>query len=179
MRACLWALCLLIFPFIFHSFALHHPTIRYLSLRPSRWLLSQTHFPPHLFLPQSIHPLSPPSSLILHFSSKPSRMRVCFRAVSSTNLASTFSCSSNGFRARTQEARDIQLLLEDITPQTSNTHFLPCTFTMEHFDHARTWNAHRIHTFGLNPPKASVSKPGRIYTDTLPCSSISESIFAR
>lgn len=34
-----------------------------------------------------------------HFFSKPSRMSVCIRAVSSTNLASTFSCSSNGFGA--------------------------------------------------------------------------------
>lgn len=46
----------------------------------------------------------PPPS-ILHFSSKPSSISVCFRAVSSTNFASTFSCSAKGFRAGRRRER--------------------------------------------------------------------------
>lgn len=46
-------------------------------------------------------PASRPSSPFqqLHFSWKPSWISVCIRAESSTNLASTFSFSSKGFRA--------------------------------------------------------------------------------
>lgn len=90
---------------------LRHPSISDLSSRPIRWWLSsKAHYPPpHLFAACSVHPLALLAiSLLapitfLHFSSKPSRISVCFRAVSSTNLASTFSCSSKGFGAERQE----------------------------------------------------------------------------
>lgn len=66
----------------------------------------------HIFLPISF-PLNPsaprpsPPLRVYHFLSKPSRISVCFRAVSSTNLASTFSCSSKGFGpARSQKETD-------------------------------------------------------------------------
>lgn len=44
-----------------------------------------------------------------YLTSKPSLMRVCFKAVSSTNLTSTFSCSSKGFWAEIQHPHDHHL----------------------------------------------------------------------
>lgn len=43
------------------------------------------------------------SSPCIHLSSRPNSIRVCFSAVSSTNRASTFSCSSKGFVPKAQE----------------------------------------------------------------------------
>lgn len=103
----------------------------------------------HIFLPISF-PLNPsaprpsPPLRVYHFLSKPSRISVCFRAVSSTNLASTFSCSSKGFGpARSQ--KETEILIEN---RTADFVVQSCFLAR----HART----HAHTFCLNPRKASI-----------------------
>lgn len=160
---------------------LHHPPSRYLSSRPSQWwLFSQTHFPPHLIFPPPIHPSIPPVPLQLLPLPSPSFISPQSPAV----LVSVSELSPpRTWRPRSPAPRkgsELQHRKEELgrdaasyrTPQTA-THFLSCSFMrLLSSDQARTWT----HKLCLNPPKAGYT---HTHVHTLPCSSISESIFAR
>lgn len=94
------------FQFLHSSFTSHPPSSihRLLVLKARPMICSLKYIIPPSSVSRLIHPSTPPAPVpFLHFSSKPSSISVCFRAVSSTNLASTFSCSSKGFRSGRQE----------------------------------------------------------------------------
>lgn len=89
-RTCLWAICLSSFAPTAHQSCVFKAQSEAAFLSLKRFLRPSV---PALVLRPFL------SFPILHLASKPSWISVCIRAVSSTNLASTFSCSTNGFRA--------------------------------------------------------------------------------
>lgn len=167
------------------SFTSHPPSptqpLLVLKAQSMMTLLSNT-FSPSSHLPPPIHPSIPPVPLQLLPLPSPSFISPQSPAV----LVSVSELSPpRTWRPRSPAPRkgsELQHRKEELgrdaasyrTPQTA-THFLSCSFMrLLSSDQARTWT----HKLCLNPPKAGYTHT-HTHVHTLPCSSISESIFAR
>lgn len=181
-NCCLWELCLSISSFIFHvSPSITHPAVTCpqgpvnddSSLKHIFPLISSS--PPH----PSIHPPVPLQLLPLPSPSfiSPQSPAVLV-SVSELSPPRTWRPRSPAPRKGSELQHRKEELGRDAasyrTPQTA-THFLSCSFMrLLSSDQARTWT----HKLCLNPPKAGYTHT-HTHVHTLPCSSISESIFAR
>lgn len=142
---------------------LHHPSIHpslILKAQTMMTVLSDTFSPSSVFLPQSIRPfICPQSPAVLASVSEPSPPRTWRPRSPAPRKGSGL--QTQEVRERERDNNHSSLHLHD------GTAFGPCT-------HINT------HSVLILQRPLKISKPGRFtHTHTLPCSSISESIFAR